>query len=287
MMLLRDAPRAVVVQRIGRESPGYPAGLAELRDDPLQLFVRGRLPAAGMPAVAIVGARAATPYGRAFATRIARDLAARGVAVVSGLAHGIDAAAHEGALAAAGITLGVLASGVRQVTPAGHELLAERVCERGALVSEQEDGPPFGRGAFVKRNRIVAALADAVVVVEASERSGALSTADVARRLGRPLFAVPGDVDRVMSQGTLALLRGGARVCADAGDVLAVLPKPAVDASDPDARLLAALGVSPCTLEVLAAAAGVTAPDALARLLRLQWSGLAVGMPGGRWSTRA
>ena len=287
MMLLRDAPRAVVVQRIGRESPGYPAGLAELRDDPLQLFVRGRLPAAGTPAVAIVGARAATPYGRAFATRIARDLAARGVAVVSGLAHGIDAAAHEGALAAAGITLGVLASGVRQVTPAGHELLAERVCERGALVSEQEDGPPFGRGAFVKRNRIVAALADAVVVVEASERSGALSTADVARRLGRPLFAVPGDVDRVMSQGTLALLRGGARVCADAGDVLAVLPKPAVDASDPDARLLAALGVSPCTLEVLAAAAGVTAPDALARLLRLQWSGLAVGMPGGRWSTRA
>ena len=287
MMLLRDAPRAVVVQRIGRESPGYPAGLAELRDDPLQLFVRGRLPAAGTPAVAIVGSRAATPYGRAFATRIARDLAARGVAVVSGLAHGIDAAAHEGALAAAGITLGVLASGVRQVTPAGHELLAERVCERGALVSEQEDGPPFGRGAFVKRNRIVAALADAVVVVEASERSGALSTADVARRLGRPLFAVPGDVDRVMSQGTLALLRGGARVCADAGDVLAVLPKPAVDASDPDARLLAALGVSPCTLEVLAAAAGVTAPDALARLLRLQWSGLAVGMPGGRWSTRA
>ena len=287
MMLLRDAPRAVVVHRIGRESPGYPAGLAELRDDPLQLFVRGRLPAAGTPAVAIVGARAATPYGRAFATRIARDLAARGVAVVSGLAHGIDAAAHEGALAAAGITLGVLASGVRQVTPAGHELLAERVCERGALVSEQEDGPPFGRGAFVKRNRIVAALADAVVVVEASERSGALSTADVARRLGRPLFAVPGDVDRVMSQGTLALLRGGARVCADAGDVLAVLPKPAVDASDPDARLLAALGVSPCTLEVLAAAAGVTAPDALARLLRLQWSGLAVGMPGGRWSTRA
>ena len=287
MMLLRDAPRAVVVHRIGRESPGYPAGLAELRDDPLQLFVRGRLPAAGTPAVAIVGARAATPYGRAFATRIARDLAARGVAVVSGLAHGIDAAAHEGALAAAGITLGVLASGVRQVTPAGHELLAERVCERGALVSEQEDGPPFGRGAFVKRNRIVAALADAVVVVEASERSGALSTADVARRLGRPLFAVPGDVDRVMSQGTLALLRGGARVCADAGDVLAVLPKPAVDASDPDARLLAALSVSPCTLEVLAAAAGVTAPDALARLLRLQWSGLAVGMPGGRWSTRA
>ena len=287
MMLLRDAPRAVVVHRIGRESPGYPAGLAELRDDPLQLFVRGRLPAAGTPAVAIVGARAATPYGRAFATRIARDLAARGVAVVSGLAHGIDAAAHEGALAAAGITLGVLASGVRQVTPAGHELLAERVCERGALVSEQEDGPPFGRGAFVKRNRIVAALADAVVVVEASERSGALSTADVARRLGRPLFAVPADVDRVMSQGTLALLRGGARVCADAGDVLAVLPKPAVDASDPDARLLAALSVSPCTLEVLAAAAGVTAPDALARLLRLQWSGLAVGMPGGRWSTRA
>lgn len=287
MMVLRDAPRAVVVQRIGRESPAYPAGLAELRDPPLCMFVRGRLPDAGTPAVAIVGARAATPYGRAFATRIARDLAARGVAVVSGLAHGIDAAAHEGALAADGITLGVLASGVRQVTPAGHESLAERVCGRGALLSEQEDGPPFGRGAFVKRNRIVAALANAVVVVEASERSGALSTAEVARRLGRPLFAVPADVDRASSQGTLALLRGGARVCADAADVLAVLPKPAAGASDPDARLLAVLSASPLTLEALAAAAGVAAPDALARLLRLQWSGLAVGMPGGRWSTRA
>jgi DNA processing protein len=286
MMLLRDAPRTWVVKRFERGGPGYPAALSDLRDPPAALFLRGRAPDDGMRMVAIVGSRAATSYGRSVAQRLALDLASRGVAIVSGLAHGIDAAAHEGALEAGGVTLGVLASGVRQVTPAGHESLAAQLCERGALVSETEDGGPFGRGAFVKRNRIVAALAHATVVVEATDQSGALSTAEVARGLGRPLFAVPGDIDRASSRGTLGLLRRGARVCADAGDILSVLPAASDHGPDPEARLLAALAAAPRDLETVAAAAGLAAPDALARLLRLQWSGLAIPAPGGRWSAR-
>jgi DNA processing protein len=154
------------------------------------------------------------------------------------------------------------------------------------VVSEVAEGGPFGRGAFVKRNRIVAALASATIVVEASEESGALSTAAVARALGRALLAVPADIDRPASRGTLALLRSGARVCADAGDVLAALgPAPAA-ATDPDARLRAGLTAAPVTVESLAASCGLSPADALARLLALQWSGLAVSHPGGRWSSR-
>lgn len=286
-MLLRDAPRAVRVWRCERGASGYPEALGELRDPPPVLYVRGSGMLAAGRAVAIVGARAATPYGLGVAARLARDLAARGVCIVSGLAHGIDAAAHEGALAAGGMSVGVLASGVRRVTPADHEPLAERLCVRGAVVSEREQGPPFGPGAFVKRNRLIAALAHATIVVEASEQSGALSTAAFARGLARPVFAVPGDVDRAGSRGTLALLRDGARVCADAGDVLPCLPEPDAEAQDPSARLIAALTASPSTLESLAGAAGLGAPDALACLLELQWAGLAVPWPGGRWSARA
>ncbi len=281
-----DAPRGVALQRVSREAPGYPGPLGELRDAPAQLFVRGVWPGSGTPSVAIVGARAATPYGRRLAHRLAHDLARRGVAIVSGLAHGIDAAAHEGALAADGVTLAVLASGARQITPADHAPLADRIAVRGAIVSEREDGPPFGKGAFVKRNRIVAALAHATIVVEASEQSGALSTAAVARTLGRPVFAVPGDVDRATSRGTLGLLRHGARVCADAGDVLPHLPSASVASDDAESRLIAALSDSPEPLEAITRACGLAPGEALAHLLQLQWAGIAVSAPGGRWSAR-
>jgi DNA processing protein len=237
-------------------------------------------------AVAIVGARAATAYGLANAGRLARDLAAQGVVVVSGLALGIDAAAHAGALAGGGRTVAVIASAFARLTPESHRPLAERIAAAGAVVSEVSEGGPFGRGAFVKRNRLVAALAAATVVVEASEQSGALSTAAVARALGRVVLAVPGDIDRPASRGTLALLRSGARVCADAGDVLAALGPATPDALDPDTRLRARLTPAPVSVESLAAASGLAPADALARLLRLQWSGLAVTHPGGRWSAR-
>lgn len=287
MMLLRDAPRTAGVWRCERGGADWPTALEALRDPPRRLWLRGEPLTAAARAVAVVGSRSATAYGRTIATRLARDLVAHGVTVVSGLAHGIDAAAHEGALAAGGRTVAVIASGVTQPTPADHGALAERVCLRGTLVSETREGGPFGRGAFVKRNRIIAGLAHATVVVEAGERSGALATAAAARALGRVVLAVPGDVDRPGSQGTLRLLREGATLCADAGDVLAVLPRLAPDALDPQARLLAALTAAPRSVEQLASDAGLPPADVLARLLRLQWSGLAVSHPGGRWTGRA
>ncbi len=222
------------------------------------------------------------------ADRLARDLAALGIAVVSGLARGIDAAAHEGALAAGGVTIAVLPSSLAQITPPQHAGLARRITERGALVTEVAEGGPFGRGAFVKRNRIIAALAGVTVVVEAGVLSGALRTAEAAQALGRPVLAVPGDVDRPTAQGTLALLRGGVRPCGDAGDVMAALAGafPAPAPTDAVGRLSAALDGVPRSLDELARAAGIPATQASAMLLRLEWSGVAVSAPGGRWLRR-
>jgi len=236
--------------------------------------------------VAIVGTRTATPYGLRLASRLAADLAARGIVVVSGLARGVDAAAHEAALASGGRTLAVIPSALDRVTPVAHTALAARIVRSGALMSEVAEGGPFGRGAFVRRNRIIAALAGATVVVEAGEASGALATAAIARALGRAVLAVPGDVDRPGAQGTLSLLRQGARPCADAADVLASLPAAAQASDTPESRLEAALGSLPRDVTALAEASGMPVADTLARLLRLQWSGIAVAHPGGRWSRR-
>ena len=288
-MLLRERPVPLEARALVRGASGYPTALAELRDAPAVLHVRGGELPGFAHAVAMVGARAATPYGRTIAERLARDLVAHGITVVSGLARGIDAAAHEGALAGGGRTVAVLASAVDHVTPSAHAALAERVACSGAIVSEVAHGGPFGRGAFVKRNRIIAAMSAVTVVVEASATSGALATAEVARTLGRTVLAVPGDIDRPGSQGTLALLRSGARLCADAGDVLAALPPaPALGPTPaPGTRLLAHLSHTPATVDALALAAGIVPSEALALLLQLQWSGLAVSHPGGRWAARA
>ena len=168
MMLLRDAPRTAAVWRCERGGTGWPGALDALRDAPRELWLRGEALPAAERAVAIVGSRTATAYGLTLAQRLARDLATHGVTIVSGLAHGIDAAAHRGALEGRGRTVAVLASGVTCPTPADHGELADRVIASGTLVSERRDGGPFGRGAFVRRNRIIAALAAVTVVVEAS-----------------------------------------------------------------------------------------------------------------------
>jgi DNA processing protein len=282
-------------RRIARGDADYPAGLRDLRDAPAALQVRGALPPWGR-SVAVVGSRAATPYGLAFARRLAGDLAAAGVPVVSGLARGIDAAAHEGALAAGGPTVAVLPGGLDAITPPEHTGLAERVAGRGALLSEWEGARPANRGMFVRRNRLIAALARVVVVVEAAERSGALSTASAARRLGRALLAVPGDIDRPTSRGANALLRAGARACLDAGDVLAALPAtttggapaPAdVGEVTPAGRLLAILEAGPLDAGSLAARAGLPPGAALAALLALEWAGAVERLPGPRWRRSA
>ncbi len=284
-----DAPAVPQPARyaLTRDDARYPAALNDLRDAPARLYVWGGVLPELPSSVAIVGARAATSYGHTLATRLAGDLAAHGVIVVSGLAHGIDAAAHRAALAAGGRTVAVIASSLARVTPDDHAALAHDIAATGAVVSEVAEGGPFGRGAFVKRNRLIAALTAVTVVVEAGEKSGALATAAYARELGRGVLAVPGDVDRPGSRGTLALLRSGARPCADAGDVLALLELPERAHADPAERLRTRLRSEPESVEQLAAACGLGAADVLALLLRLHWSGVAVPHPGGRWSARA
>jgi DNA processing protein len=290
----RDAAREPVRCACAGE-PGYPAALRDLADAPARVWLRGDDVPAAARCVAIVGSRAASPYGRSMATRLARDLAGLGFTIVSGLARGIDAAAHDGALAAGGTTVAVVPSGLDQVTPPAHDALAATIAGRGTLLSEVAAGPPFGRGAFVRRNRLIAALAATTVVVEAAERSGALSTAAAAVALGRGLCAVPGDLDRPTARGVLALLRGGARVCADASDVLAAGASPprapaarpegatSAAAAAPLARLAAALSDTPRNAETLAAACGLPLSETLAALLRLEWAGLARPAGGQRW----
>jgi DNA processing protein len=269
------------VRTVGAAAAEYPQALRARPDAPAALYVRGTLPPVE-GAVAVVGSRAASPYGLGVARALAADLARAGLVVVSGLARGIDTAAHEAALAAGGASVAVVPAGLDHVVPREHRGLAERLAARGALVSEWPAGPPPFRGAFVSRNRIIAALAAATVVVEADEASGALATAAAARGYGRPVLAVPGDVDRPTSRGCLGLLRGGARVCAGAGDVLGVLPR-AATGSAPEARMLAALGPRPEPLETLAARAGLGVDAALAALLRLEWAGAAASRPGQRY----
>lgn len=199
----------------------YPPALRSLSDPPPALFVRGRLEHG--PAVAIVGSRRATSYGRAVAERLAADLAAAGVTVVSGLARGIDAAAHRGALDGGGCTVAVLGCGVDVVYPREHGALADAIAVRGALVSEFAPGSPPLPGHFPRRNRLISGLALGVVVVEGTDDSGALLTVDYALEQGREVFAVPGSVFSAQSRAPHRLLREGARIVEMAEDVLAEL----------------------------------------------------------------
>jgi DNA processing protein len=277
------------VRRIEAGDPEYPPALRELPDAPPVLFASGRALPAVDRAVAVVGARAASPYGIEAATRLAVDLGRLGFTVVSGLARGIDAAAHRGALEAKGFTVAVLPSGLDTVTPSHHRALAEAIAASGTLVTELESGGPRFKGEFVRRNRLIAGLCAATVVVEAAEQSGALTTAGFARALGRSVLAMPGDVDRPTARGTHGLLRGGARLCEDAGDVVRAVNEwrqergGAAAICGPEERLLEILGDQGLLAEDVAARAGLGLPQAMAALLALQWAGLASPQPGQRW----
>jgi DNA processing protein len=198
----------------------YPARLHELRDAPAVLYVRGALTPADERAVAIVGTRKATSYGREVTRRFAAELAAVGVTVVSGLARGIDAAAHQATLNAGGRTIAVLGSGLDIIYPSEHRQLAEQICEQGALVSEYPPGIKPEAQFFPARNRWIAGLALGVLVVEAPARSGALITAGLAGDLGRDVFAVPGSVLGGSAEGCHALIRDGATLVTCAAELL-------------------------------------------------------------------
>ena len=269
----------------------YHPRLLELPDPPAWLFVRGRrhLHEVG-PAVAVVGARNATPYGRDVASLIAARLAAAGVAVISGAARGIDAAAHLAALEAGGPTIAVLGSGIDVPYPASSRGLLERIAGAGTLVSEYPPGMPAAPRRFPARNRILAALAQAVVVVEGADASGSLITADFAQQLGRSVLAVPGPIDNPLSLAPHGLIRDGARIILEPEDVLreiGLLPEGGstaapVDLSPEERAVLRTLSGSPATLESVARAARLPAPRVMVALSGLELRGLAASS-GGRY----
>ena len=192
-----------MIHRLTRSDPRYPAQLAAIHDPPASLWLRAETIPEGLvvrPAVAIVGARACSSYGRSVARSLARDLAAAGVVVVSGMARGVDGEAHRGALEAGGATVAVLGCGIDRDYPLAHAELAARIAVGGLIVSEYEPGVEPAPWRFPARNRIISGLSRAVVVVEARERSGALITADFALEAGREVFAVPGEITSALSR---------------------------------------------------------------------------------------
>ncbi len=201
--------------------------LGELPDPPTdQLYTRGSTVADALraPTVAVVGARACSGYGAQVARTLAGELGAAGVTVISGMARGVDAEAHRGALDASGLTVAVLGCGIDRDYPAAHAELARRIAEQGGVVSEYEPGVEPAPWRFPARNRIIAALADAVVIVEARNHSGALITVDLAMEIGRPIYAVPGEITSLLSEGTNDLIRHGyATALTSADQVLAAL----------------------------------------------------------------
>ena len=265
-------------------SPGYPRRVAVLADASPLLGVRGDPAALGGVFAAIVGARGATSYGLGVARRLARDLAEEGIGVVSGLARGIDAAAHRGALDAGGCTVGVLGCGPDRVYPRGHAGLADEIAaRRGALLSELPPGAPPLAMHVPLRNRLISALAEAVVVVEARARSGSLITVEHAAEQGREVLAVPGPVDSPESEGPNRLLRDGAAPALDASDVLRAIgreprraprARPPSEPREPEAReLWLALRAQPATRDELAARLGLAPQELARRLLPLELDG--------------
>ena len=262
-----------------RPGQGFPRLLRAIHDPPAGLFLRGgsEPELLSRPAVAIVGARASSGYGASVARSLGRELAAAGLVVVSGLARGIDAEAHRGALEADAPTVAVLGCGIDRDYPAAHAELARRVADAGLIVSEYAPGVEPAPWRFPARNRIVAGLCAATVVVEARERSGALITADLALEEGREVFAVPGEITSSLSAGTNALLKLGAAPLTSAADVLAsfgIEPEPAAGESSPLLDLL------PASADELVRMTGLGAGEISRALVELELEGRVVASDG-------
>lgn len=270
----------------------YPASLTHLEDPPYPLFARGRLGLLEAPTVAIVGTRAMTSYGRESAHRFGAGLAAAGATIVSGLARGVDGVAHRAA--GPSRTVGVVGCGLDVAFPRAHTELQESIGREGLLLGELLPGTPPARHAFPKRNRIIAAVSRAVIVVEAPHKSGALSTAAQAREQGKDVFAVPGPIWSRVSEGTNALIRDGVAMVTSAGEVARVLglgePPPGAEKEVPpeglEGQALAlwrALGREPRHAEEVAAKAGLDPRRGLASLLSLEIQGHARQVAGLRF----
>ncbi len=311
--VVRRPPEAETLREIDRElmalerlhlrvvtilDDGYPALLRRIADPPPLLYVGGRLEPADALAVAVVGSRRATPAGRAFTEELSRDLAARGFTIVSGLARGVDAAAHRGALAADGRTLAVLGCGLDRVYPSEHRTLRQQIEQHGAVIGELPLGAPPHGAHFPRRNRIISGLSIGVVVTEAARDSGSLITARLALEQGREVFAVPGFVKAETSRGPHSLIKQGAKLVESAADIIEELLPQLDDAqrarlipggtsrstgiplAAEEAVLYALLSFEPMHVDRLIATSGLPAADVSRVLLALELKRRVRQVPG-------
>jgi DNA processing protein len=270
--------------------PGYPEALANIADPPLMLYLNGDAALLRQPALAIVGSRNASLQGRANAEAFAQTLSDAGVTIVSGLALGIDAAAHEGALRGSGSTIAVIGTGPDRIYPARNRDLGRRIAEAGCIASEYPLGTTAAAGNFPRRNRIISGLSAGVLVVEAAAESGSLITAHVAIDQGREVFAMPGSIHSALSKGCHKLIREGAQLVETVDEVLEALrtsplartPMPShAYAPHECARLLGELGHDPICFDALAASSSIDAASLNSQLLVLELAGLIERLPGG------
>ena len=279
----------------------YPQALLSSEDPPVLLYLKGRIELLNRPGFAIVGSRNATPQGEANAEAFAAALADAGLTIVSGLALGIDAAAHRGALSvrkeSAGSTIAVIGTGANRIYPARNRELARAIARHGVIVSEFPLETPALAANFPRRNRLIAGLAQGCLVVEAAARSGSLITARLAAEAGRDVFALPGSIHAPLAKGCHQLIKQGAKLVESAQDILeelnwqsATMPACSETAAAKDAiidaaaaQLLAVLGHDTCDIDTLAARAGLTPEALLAMLLHLELAGHVSSLPGGRY----
>jgi DNA processing protein len=269
-----------IIQTLPSSAAAYPRALFDLDVRPDPLYAIGRLDALQMPLVSMVGTRDATAYGLRSTRSIASAFARNGVAIVSGLARGIDAAAHRAALECDGQTIAVLGTGVDVPYPVGHAELHRAISERGLVLSESGAGIRAYKGAFPKRNRIIAALAEVTIVVEAGHKSGAQITARQVLDLGRTLACVPGPIDSPQSSGTNQLLRDGAHVIATVEDALTLAGVKTVKQAQPiglgdnDARVWSALGGEMLSIDAIALRSKLSTQECLVSVTALELGGL-------------
>ena len=289
---VRGRAASAGIEAIAWNDPRFPAQLLAIGDCPPALWCRGSLECLGAPLVAIVGSRAASAVSLEIAARVAADLAERGVTVVSGLARGVDSAAHRGALQK-GTTVAVLGSGLDRVYPAEHACLADEISHTGAVLSEFPPGTPPLPFHFPLRNRVISGLSRAVVVIEASDKSGSLITATCALEQGREVMAVPGNALSGRNRGGHALIRDGATIVECADDILIQLglqvekaeevPSAASRSATADPVLAHMHAGQPYDLDALALATGLDVPRLLPRILEFELAGRIRRVEGGRF----
>jgi len=274
--------------------PAYPRALLEIPDPPTVLYVRGRLELLNQPALSIVGSRNPTPQGFENAGRFAAALADAGLVIASGLALGIDASAHRGALSVSGGTIAFIGTGIDRIYPARNRELAHEIGAKGAIVTEFPIGTPVLAANFPRRNRLISGIATGVLVVEAAVESGSLITARLAGEQGRDVFAIPGSIHSPLAKGCHRLIKQGAKLVETAQDILEELHWPVAPHTAPgtpeqtpslsgNVELLAHMGYDPCSVDELATRSGLTADTLSVMLLHLELEGRIASLPGNRY----